>query len=107
MRFCDDCGSYLRETEEGLWCSKCKRIIRSKPRAEVRGVKKTDYGAIYVIDKAQSNYAKVSQACPKCGNEEAFHWFSSISGEHAGIRRERTVEHFKCISCSYTWSRSF
>jgi len=106
MQFCDDCGSYIRKTKEGLWCPKCKRLIQSKPRVEAGSVKKTDSDVIYVIDKSQSNYAKISQTCPKCGNQEAFHWFSSISGEHAGIRRERTVEHFKCTRCSHSWSTS-
>ena len=106
MRFCENCGTYLRETKEGLWCPKCKKLIRSKPRAEVRSVKKKDSGTIYVVAKSEESYAKVSRTCPKCGNQEAFHWLSTISGEHAGIGRERTVEHFKCAKCAYSWSTS-
>jgi len=105
MRFCDECGSYLRETAEGLWCPKCKRLIFSRPRVEAKKVEKKS-PAIYVVDKSKEHYAKVSRTCPKCGNGEAFRWFSSISGEHAGIRRERTLEHFKCTKCSHSWSKS-
>ena len=106
MRFCKDCGSYLRETPEGLWCPKCKRHLPSKPAVRTRSVKKTSSPAIYVVDKLKDNYVKISQSCPKCGNEEAFHWYSTISGEHAGVRRERTIEHFKCTRCSHSWSKS-
>ncbi len=61
---------------------------------------------IYVIDQPADHRARLSQACPKCGNREAFHWVSNISGEHAGVRRERTVEHFQCTKCAYSWSKT-
>jgi DNA-directed RNA polymerase subunit M/transcription elongation factor TFIIS len=105
MRFCKDCGSYLSRTPKGLWCPKCKKHIPSKPTVKTRNVKKNSQ-AIYVVGKPKHDYARSSQVCPKCGNEETFHWYSTISGEHAGIRRERTIEHFKCAKCSHSWSKS-
>lgn len=106
MGVCENCGSYIRETEEGLWCPKCKKVTTTKPRVETRTVEKRDSAAIFVADRSEDSRAKVSQTCPKCGNTKAHHWFSRISGEHAGIRRERTVEHFNCTKCSYSWSKS-
>ena len=106
LEFCDNCDTRLRETKEGLLCPKCKTLIRLKLKVEAKSVKKSDSGAIYVVDKSNKDYAKVSRTCPKCGNKEAFRWLSSISGEHAGIRRERTVEHFKCTKCSHSWTES-
>jgi DNA-directed RNA polymerase subunit M/transcription elongation factor TFIIS len=106
MKFCDNCGSFLRETREGLWCPKCKKFIRSKPKVRIESVEKKGSAAIFVVDKSTEDYAKVSHTCPKCRNRKAFHWFSRISGEHAGIRRERTVEHFKCTKCSHSWTES-
>jgi len=106
MRFCDDCGTYLRETKDGLWCPKCKKMISSKRVAAPRSVKTRESTAIHVIDKSPAEYVKVSQACPKCGNAEAYRWFSQVSGEHAGIRRERTVEHFRCANCSHSWTKT-
>jgi len=106
LRFCDNCGTYLRETDEGLWCPKCKKMIQADQRIETRKAKKKNAAAIYVVDKSKEAHSKVARRCPKCGNAEAFHWFSTVSGEHAGIRRERTVEHFKCVRCSHSWTES-
>ena len=106
MRFCNGCGTYLRETKGGLWCPKCKKVFPSSQVALPRGVEKRDSTAIHVIDKPQVDHMKVSQACPECGNEEAYRWFSRISGEHAGVRRERTVEHFTCTKCSHSWAKT-
>ena len=106
MRFCDDCGTYLRETKDGLWCPKCKKVIKSKLVLRPRKIEKRESTAIHVIDKSRAEIVKVSRTCPKCGNGEAYRWVSSISGEHAGIRRERTVEHFRCTKCSHSWSKT-
>jgi len=106
MEFCDNRGSYMKLTAEGYRCPRCGKLTRSKSEVREKRVKKSESGGIYVIDKPLSDYARISQVCPKCGNKEAFYWVSSISGEHAGIRRERTVEHFKCTKCSYSWSKS-
>jgi len=106
MRFCDDCGTYLKEKKEGLWCPKCKKVVHSRLVLKPRSFEKKESTAVHVLDKSRFDHVKVSRACPKCGNGEAYRWFSSISGEHAGIRRERTVEHYKCTKCSYLWSES-
>lgn len=106
MRFCDSCGSRLRETGEGLQCPKCKTVTRTEPKAEVKAEKTKGPAAIYVVDKTRAEHTKIARTCPKCGNDEAFHWFSTISGEHAGIRRERTMEHFRCAKCLHSWTES-
>jgi DNA-directed RNA polymerase subunit M/transcription elongation factor TFIIS len=107
MKFCDNCGTYLRETKEGLWCPRCKKVICTKPSKEFVSVRKASFDAVYVVDGSEEVYEKVSSTCPKCGNGQAIHWFSTVTGEHAGIRRERVVEHFKCTKCSHSWSESF
>ena len=33
MRFCDNCGTYLRTTPEGLWCPKCKKTYENVEQA--------------------------------------------------------------------------
>ncbi|UCC33328.1 MAG: hypothetical protein JSW53_06065 [Candidatus Bathyarchaeota archaeon] len=105
MKFCDECGTFLRERKDGLWCPKCRKTISSKEVLAPRSFKKEDSATIQVIDRSQIDYVKVSQTCPKCDNEIAYRWFSSVSGEHAGVRRERTVEHFRCTKCSHSWSK--
>jgi DNA-directed RNA polymerase subunit M/transcription elongation factor TFIIS len=106
MNFCDYCGSFLKQTAEGLWCPKCGKTVRSKSKVRSKSVKKADSTAVYVIDKPEESSEKVSRVCPNCGNGEALHWFSGVSGEHAGVRRERTVEHFKCTECSHSWVKT-
>ena len=68
--------------------------------------RKVSSDAVYVVDKSKEHLARVTTKCTKCGSDKAFHWVSRISGEHAGIRRERTVEHFKCTKCSHSWTES-
>jgi DNA-directed RNA polymerase subunit M/transcription elongation factor TFIIS len=106
MRFCDRCGTHLREKSGELWCPKCKTRVLLKPGAEIRAATKDRPSGIYVVNRSEDSYATVSVNCPACGNEEAYHWYSSIAGEHAGIRRERTIEHFKCTRCAHAWSTS-
>lgn len=69
-------------------------------------VEKKETTNIHVISKPNVEHVKVSRTCPECGNRMAYRWFSTITGEHAGIRRERTVEHFRCTKCSHQWSKS-
>ncbi len=107
MKFCDRCGSYLKETKKGLLCRKCGNIIPVETGMRTEDMKKVERsGSIYIVDQSEDEYVKVSQSCPKCGNIEAFRWFSRVSGEHAGVRRERTVEHFRCTRCSHSWSKT-
>lgn len=107
MKFCDKCGSYMKKTMDGFECRKCGNVVHVSTGIQTENMKKIERSSsIYVVDSSEDGYVKVSQVCPKCGNEEAFRWFSGVSGEHAGIRRERTVEHFRCTKCSHSWSKT-
>lgn len=106
MQFCDKCGSYLKKTPEGLVCRKCGKVIQIDADVQPTDAKKTEKSSsIHVVTKRSGDYVKALALCPKCGNGEAFHWFSAISGEHAGIGRETTIEHFECAKCSHTWTK--
>jgi DNA-directed RNA polymerase subunit M/transcription elongation factor TFIIS len=100
----------MKKTKEGFLCPKCGDVIHTNFGIQSENVRKIDrtctIDLVSVVDDSQDNYVKISQLCPKCGNKEAFHWFSEISGEHAGVRRERTIEHFKCTKCAHSWSKS-
>jgi len=108
MTFCDKCGSYMKETAKGLLCPRCGRHLPSKTKAKPtrESPENKRNSSIYVVEEDKEQLAKVAQPCPNCGHKEAFHWVSNISGEHAGVRRERTVEHFRCAKCSHSWTRS-
>ena len=109
MKFCDKCGSYMQETKDGFVCRRCGNLIPvdTRTRMQTEEMASTERSSsIHIIESSEDEYVKVSQVCPKCGHDEAFRWFSRVSGEHAGIRRERTIEHFKCTKCSHSWSKT-
>ena len=108
MKFCNKCGSYMKKTKNGFLCRKCGNVICANTRMQSRNMKKIERSSsIYIANSSEDEYVKVSQVCPKCGHDEAFRWFSGVSGEHAGIRRERTIEHFKCTKCSHSWTKTY
>ena len=107
MEFCDKCGSFMKETRTGFECQKCGKMIQANAKTRLKGRKIVEHSkSIHVIDHSQDETIEVSQMCLHCGNEKAWHWFTRVSGEHAGIRTERTIEHFKCTKCSFTWRKT-
>jgi len=97
----------MTRTREGFLCPRCGTAVHAKPETEPKKEKtRNSFDYVYVSENQKDNYAKIARECPKCGNKKAFHWFSGVSGEHAGVRQERTVEHFRCTICSYTWVES-
>lgn len=105
MEFCDKCGSRITITKEGLFCPKCHKRVRGKAELQREEKKREhDSDGIYISDKSTDDYSKIARTCPQCGNEIVFHWLSDALGEHAGVRQERTVEHFRCTKCTYSWT---
>jgi len=96
----------MKRTAEGFICTKCGKSVPAESEKRMAGSRKNVTDGIYVVDQSVNRRARISQVCPKCGNGEAFQWVSSISGEHAGIRRERTIEHFTCTKCSHSWNKA-
>ena len=86
--------------------NKMKLSPKDSKRREKVVLQKKRESAIFVIDKSQNEGTVVSKQCPQCGNSEAYRWVSAISGEHAGVRKEVTLEHFKCTKCSHEWTES-
>jgi DNA-directed RNA polymerase subunit M/transcription elongation factor TFIIS len=106
MRFCDKCGSRMAREKKGFVCPKCGNLVsdsRSARLERVKGIERSE--VVYVVNSRADGYVRVSQSCPECGNGEAFHWFSRVSGEHAGVGTDRTVEHFRCTRCAHSWSK--
>jgi DNA-directed RNA polymerase subunit M/transcription elongation factor TFIIS len=105
MEFCEKCGSRMTLTKDGLLCPKCLCVVRGKPSLQLEK-KKKENGAngIFVTGVSAESISKISRACPQCGNKVVFHWFDDVLGEHAGVRQERTVEHFRCSKCAHTWT---
>ncbi len=106
MKFCDKCGSYMTETSKGFSCTKCGNLIPIDI-VEVKQIKQSEESPVDVVDdsKKEKEYAKANETCPQCGNSEAFHSLGLISGEHAGVRQERSMERFTCTKCGHSWTK--
>jgi DNA-directed RNA polymerase subunit M/transcription elongation factor TFIIS len=95
----------MTRMREGLLCPKCGIVVPAKPEASLRKEKKrNDFDYIYVSGASTDNYLEILRQCPRCGNKKAVLSVSSIYGEHAGTGRERTMKHFRCTKCSYSWT---
>jgi DNA-directed RNA polymerase subunit M/transcription elongation factor TFIIS len=106
MDFCSECGSLMRHKAEGLVCPKCGKMIPPKPDDIGRNLKKETGKTLFVVEESKDKYMKIDHLCPVCGNGEAFSWSTTSIGEHAGVRQERTIEHFRCTKCMHTWVES-
>jgi len=103
MRFCEKCGSYMREAPGGLVCTKCGHQIKTE-LVDVVKINSLSSSPVDVLDTSKLEYRKVARACPRCGNAEAYHSLGLVSGEHAGVRQERSMERFTCTKCGYSWT---
>jgi DNA-directed RNA polymerase subunit M/transcription elongation factor TFIIS len=104
MKFCEKCGSYMRAEKGGFRCTKCGYRILSES-VEVKTIEQHVPSPIAVIGDSEAEQAKVLETCPSCGNPEAIRSISFVSGEHAGVRQERSMERFKCTKCGHTWTK--
>jgi DNA-directed RNA polymerase subunit M/transcription elongation factor TFIIS len=102
VKFCEKCGSYMRETFSGFKCSRCGNEIHT-PIVEIRHMNPSQSAPIDVVSDSEQNYRKVTKTCPRCGNPEAFSSIAFSSGEHAGVRQERSVERLTCTKCKHSW----
>jgi len=96
----------MRETSKGFSCTKCGNLVPTDI-IEVQQIKQSEGSPVDVVDNSEKRdeYAKVAEKCPQCGNPEAFHSLGLVSGEHAGVRQERSMERFTCTKCGYSWGK--
>lgn len=102
MKFCDKCGSYMQRTVGGFSCARCGNEIHNHV-VEVRRMERHDSSSVDVVGESEEGRVKINERCPRCGNLGAFRRVSFVSGEHAGIRQERSVEHLRCAKCKHSW----
>jgi len=104
MKFCEKCGSYMRATKDGFKCTKCGNVSISEA-VEVKTIENHDVSPVTVVTETDVEKAVVNEICPSCGNNEASRDISFVSGEHAGVRQERSMERFTCTKCGYSWTK--
>ena len=93
----------MRGTTGGFVCTKCGYQVKMEI-VDVVKMQPESGSAVDVLDPSKLEYRKVVQVCPRCGNEEAFHSFGLVSGEHAGVRQERSMQRYTCTKCGHSWS---
>jgi len=105
MRFCERCHSYMRGTRGGFACSRCGHIVQTET-IEVKKIRQQAVSPIDVIEGSDVEGKKTRKTCPKCDNPKAFRSLFFFSGEHAGVRQERSIERFTCTKCGHAWTVS-
>ncbi|KON30934.1 hypothetical protein AC482_02520 [miscellaneous Crenarchaeota group-15 archaeon DG-45] len=105
MKFCDTCGSFMRITPRGYACPRCGKEVQAE-EIEIRRERDSPPKRVYVVKNSSYDSLMVNRTCPRCGHHEAFYRASVISGEHAGVKQERTIEHYRCAKCSHSWTLS-
>ena len=103
MKFCEKCGSYMQGTVSGFICSKCGHRLQTE-NVDVVKMNTQPNVTVDVLDASKLEYNKVAKTCPQCGNGEAFHSLGLVTGEHAGVRQERSMERFTCTKCGHSWN---
>ncbi len=95
--------SILNQRYECLKCGNNAPIIELKVlQKDIQPV----LNHVDVVEQSLVTPQKVSQLCPRCSHNQAFQWHSYSSGEHAGVKQDRIVEHFQCTQCRYIWGES-
>ena len=95
----------MKSTKDGYICSKCGNRTEAQIVDVIKMRPPDNPTVVLDTDATNVEYAKVAETCPRCGNGEAYHSLGLVSGEHAGVRQERTMERFVCTKCGHTWSR--
>jgi DNA-directed RNA polymerase subunit M/transcription elongation factor TFIIS len=108
MQFCSKCGSRMKLQKKSYVCLKCGNIVRTKDdftKISQTKHQENESKSIYIIANTRDS-PTIRKNCPQCGNQQAFHWFTVIMGEHSGVSQERTIEHYKCTKCMHAWAEA-
>jgi len=104
MKFCEKCGSYMRKTPQGLSCVACGNVVQEQV-IEVKQITNRERPSVDVVHVSEMGHMRVTETCPRCGNPEAFRSAAFVSGEHAGVRQERSIERLRCTKCLHSWTK--
>lgn len=105
MKFCDKCGSYMEKAMGGFQCPRCGSVELSTSHVFNKRSNEAE-SKVYVVDNTMGGYLKVNHICPECGNPYAYRIIATSSGEHAGVKQDRSVQRYKCTKCLHPWTES-
>ncbi len=95
----------MQKVSGGFSCSKCGNQVHDQA-VQVRHLEHSQSSGVEVVERTEAEYVTVREICPQCGNPEAYRSVSAVTGEHAGIRQERSIERLRCTKCQHSWSRT-
>jgi len=101
MKFCENCSSLMTVTDDGYVCVRCGNRLKIDT-IEYNITRESRAEPVYTV-KGDIDAMKVNQTCPLCGHHEAYRSVSVSIGEHAGVKVDRSVEHYRCVKCGNTW----
>ncbi len=94
----------MRLSKDHYVCLKCGHTVpAARESVEENPVTDSDVHPVTVVDAVGEDLPTISRLCPKCGHQQAYRRVSTFAGEHAGVKQERTIEHFRCTFCQHTW----
>ncbi|MGB9622548.1 MAG: hypothetical protein ACPL07_01765 [Candidatus Bathyarchaeia archaeon] len=102
MKFCTDCGSIMINEREGLVCPRCGKRLSTPKMLEKKKNDENDKIVSLIVETAEG--LEVNRLCPNCGHNEAYRMLSASSGEHAGVKQERSIEIYRCSKCAHVWT---
>jgi len=82
----------------------CGNVVKEQV-IEVKQITNRRRSSVDVVDESEIGHVRVMESCPRCGNPEAFRSLAFVSGEHAGVRQERSIERLKCTKCLHSWTK--
>ncbi|MBS7619796.1 hypothetical protein KEJ21_04025 [Candidatus Bathyarchaeota archaeon] len=104
LKFCTDCGSIMINDRERLVCPRCGKRLNIPIVVEKKKNDETDKIVSLIVEKVEG--LKVNRLCPSCGHSEAYRMLSASSGEHAGVKQERSIEIYRCSKCAHVWTEN-
>ena len=64
LKFCEKCGAYMKETRDGLVCSKCGHQLKTEIVDVVKiAPRPSSAGVVDVLDPTKLEYRKVAKVC--------------------------------------------
>ena len=91
----------MTASADGYVCLRCGNRLMIDV-IEYRITRESRAEPVYTV-KVDSDAVRVNQTCPRCGHHEAYRRVSTSTGEHAGVKVDRSVEHYRCVKCGNTW----
>ena len=100
MKFCPKCGSLLIQKTKRFACVKCSYSTKEKIKimASEKLKKETKIGVLH--EKDANVWPTVAETCPKCGNDQAYHFTAQMRAAD-----EAETRFYKCTKCKHSWRK--